>query len=155
MKNPKSNTNTQVAISPSLTLTYPMDTYAANFYPASYWHHTGTKKMIKKTIKTLPQFLNIKNWYQQPPGMCKTWYQNNTGCNSFFQISHNFFWLDWSAKFHKFAGFFCFLCFWGLVFTRVCRKPGNKNFLFFGAFWGLRESLWNSHQKVACLLACC
>jgi hypothetical protein len=31
-----------------------------------------------RKIKTLPKFLNIKNWYQEPYGICNTWYQNNT-----------------------------------------------------------------------------
>ncbi len=44
MKNPKPNTNTWVLISPSSTITYLMDTDVANFQPASYWYHTGTKK---------------------------------------------------------------------------------------------------------------
>jgi hypothetical protein len=89
MKNPKSNTNTWVVISPSSTLAYLIDTDAANFQPASYWYHTGTKKLIwKKKIKTLPKFLNIKNWYQEPPGICKTWYQNNTSHN-LMSVAHN------------------------------------------------------------------
>jgi hypothetical protein len=45
MKNPKPNTNTWVLISPSSTITYLMDTDVANFQPASYWYHTGTKKL--------------------------------------------------------------------------------------------------------------
>jgi hypothetical protein len=71
MKNPKSNSNTWVVISPSSTLTCPMDTDAANLQPASYWYHTGTQKLIFFFNQNPTQILKYKkliprtSWYLQ------------------------------------------------------------------------------------------
>jgi hypothetical protein len=50
--------------------------------------------------------------------------------------------------------FFGFLFFWGVGFPTGVQKNWKQKLPLFLNFLGLRKSLWNLHQKVACLLAC-
>jgi hypothetical protein len=42
----------------------------------------------------------------------------------------------------------------GVGFPTGVQKNWKQKLPLFLSFLGLRESLWNLHQKVACLLAC-